>query len=346
MGIALGRFTGALRAAHRGSDIAARVAEFEGWVERSAAAEAGSSDYDHTHTVNEYYDLCNQFMELGWGESLQFAPVAAKEPLAQAIARHQRVMIDKLRLKPGMDVVDIGCGFGALMRRVAGVADVRVVGINNNEHQLEQAMLRNRAVGLGDRTDCIKCNIMDMSSIAPNSFDRGYAIESTCHTPSREKAYAEIFRILKPGGLFWGQEMCMTDRFDPTSVEHRAIKQDLRRYIALQEIPGFGEVNSALSAAGFEVLEGLDRSNTEGCTVPWYAPMSGRGERLGRGLLRRPTVRKALVAPAKAAELLRILPRGSARVIGLCNRAVDAYTAGGEAGIYTPLYCFLAQKPA
>ena len=63
--MALGRFTGSVRDAHRGSDVRGRVADFEQWVERSAAADADSSEYDHTDTVNDYYDLCNQFMELG-----------------------------------------------------------------------------------------------------------------------------------------------------------------------------------------------------------------------------------------------------------------------------------------
>ena len=56
---------------------------------------------------------------------------------------------------------------------------------------------------------------MNMDAIADDTFDRGYAIESTCHAPDKAGAFAEIYRVLKPGALFWGQEMCMTDKFDP-----------------------------------------------------------------------------------------------------------------------------------
>ena len=340
------RFARALRAAHRDTDIAARVADVEQWIERSRAADGSSEPYDHTEVVNEYYNLCNQFMELSWGECLQFAPLAPNETLEHAIARHQQVMIDKLALEPGMDVVDIGCGFGALMRRVASEADVRVVGINNNEHQLEQARLRNRDAGLDARSECLKCNIMDMSGIEAESFDRGYAIESTCHTPSRAKAYAEIFRVLKPGALFWGQEMCMTDEFDSFSADHRSIKRELMLGIALKEIPGFGEVNTALESVGFEVLEASDRNNSDGCPVPWYVPMAGRYGRFASGLLRVPKVRRALVLAAAAAEVVRILPRGSSSLIRFMDRTAEAYVSGGRTGIFTPLYCFLARKPA
>ena len=344
--MAIGRLTGSLRAAYRGRDVPAVVDDVENWIERSNAAHAASSAYDHTATVNDYYDLCNGFMEFGWGESLQFAPLVPGETLAQGIIRHQRLMISKLRLQEGMQVVDVGCGFGALMRRVAQEAGVRVVGINNNEDQLEQVRLRNREAGLDGMVDCLKCNIMDMSRIEAASFDRGYAIESTCYAPDRVEAFAEIFRLLKPGALFWGQEMCLTDDFDPTSGEHQSIKQEVMRYIVLKEVPTFAEVNRALESAGFEVLEAADRNVGDGPTVPWYRPMEGRYGSWRSALVRVPAGRRVVQEATRLAEILRIVPRGSARVVGLMNRSAEAYVSGGRAGIFTPLYTFLARKPA
>ena len=337
------RLAGSLRAAYRDRDVPAVVEDIENWIERSRAGHADSPTYDHTATVNDYYDLCNAFMLFSWSECLQFAPLAHDETLTQAIARHQRLMITELSLQEGMQVVDVGCGVGALMRRLAREARVRVVGINNNEHQLEQVRLRNREAGLDGMVDCLRCNIMDMSSIEAASFDRGYAIESTCYAPDRGEAFAGIFRLLKPGALFWGQEMCLTDDFDPTSGEHRSIKQDLMRYIVLKEIPTFAEVNQALESAGFEVLEGSDRNNGE---VPWYAPLEGRYGTWHRALVRAPAGRRVVLEVIRLAEILRIFPRGSAKVVGLMNRTAEAYVSGGKAGIFTPLYCFLARKPS
>ena len=324
----------------------ARVDRFEHWVDRSTADRVDATTYDHTDTVNDYYDLCSQFMERFWSASLQFAPLTPDETLEQSIFRHQGLMISKLRLEQGMTIADFGCGFGTLMRRVAQETGVRVVGINNNEQQLEKARVRNREAGLHEVIDCLKCNIMDMRSIEAESFDRGYAIESTCHTPSRATAYAQIFRLLKPGAYFWCQEMCVTNRFDPNSRDHQAIKQELMQYIALKEIPGFAEVNEAVEIAGFEIVEAGDRGQSDGPTVPWYAPMEGRHGGIFDRAIRAPRARPAVFAAARAAEAARVFPRGSARVIRLMGRAADAYVAGGAAGIFTPLYCFLARKPA
>ena len=36
------------------------------------------------------------------------------------------------------------------------------------------------------------------------TFDAAYAIEATCHAPDRTQCFAEIFRVLRPGGHFAG----------------------------------------------------------------------------------------------------------------------------------------------
>ena len=341
----LGRLSRGLRDAYRGSGVAGRVRHFDGWLDRAAQEAGGAGGYDHTETVKDYYDLCSGFMVWGWGESLHFAPLTPHESLEESKVRHQRVMISELELQPGMTVVDVGCGVGGPMRRVVREAGVRVVGININEIQLEEAKRLNAEAGLDHMVDFETCSFMDMSAIEEATFDRGYAMESTCHAPDKQRSFAEIFRVLKPGALFWGQEMCLTDKFDPKDDRHRAIRQDLMRGIALKEIATFGEVNHALEAAGFRVMEGMDRDVQEGPSTPWYQPMESRHGTLGNALRRLPLGRKAVISGSKLAEVLRLLPKGSAEVVRLLDRTAEAYIAGGKAGIFTPLYCFLARKP-
>ena len=239
-----------LRVAYRGADIRLRAQHFDGWLDRASAGEDGATGYDHTQTVDEYYDLCGEFMVFSWGESLHFAPLSPHESLEESKIRHQRLMIAKLELQESMTVVDVGCGIGGPMRRVVREAGVRVVGVNSNRIQLDRAKSLNAEAGLDHMTDHLACSFMDMDVIADGTFDRGYAIESTCHAPDKAGAFAEIYRVLKPGALFWGQEMCMTDRFDSGDNRHRAIKQDLMRGIALKDIATMDEVNQALQSGG------------------------------------------------------------------------------------------------
>ena len=339
---------GRMKAALRGSDVPARVRRFDGWIERASSEGAGSglTDYDHAETVREYYDLCGDLMVFGWSESLHFAPLSPHESLEDSQVRHQRLMIAKLQLQQGMNVIDVGCGIGGPMRRVVREAGVRVLGVNNNEIQLDRARALNAEAGLANMTDFLACSFMDMGAIPDGTFDRGYAIESTCHAPDKAGAFAEIYRVLKPGALFWGQEMCMTDRFDPADTRHRAIKRDLERGIALRDIATTGEVDRALEAAGFQVIEGVDRADSEnGAVIPWYRPMEARTEILDRAVIRFPLGRKAFIGVFQLAAALGVLPKGSGDIARLMDNTAKAYVAGGRTGVFTPLYCFLARKP-
>ena len=335
-----------LKAAYRGSDVRRRVKHFDGWMDRAQAGDAGPAGYDHAETVSEYYDLCSDFMVFGWSESLHFAPLSPEESLEDSQARHQRLMIAKLELQEGMTVIDVGCGIGGPMRRVAREAGVSVVGVNSSEVQLQKARSLTAEAGLDHMVDYLACSFMDMGAVPDGTFDRGYAIESTCHAPDKAGAFAEIYRVLKPGALFWGQEMCMTDRFDPGDSRHQAIKRDLMQGIALKDIATMGEVNRDLESAGFQVIEGMDRGALEnGAATPWYRPMEAPGKTLGSALRRIPLGRKAYIGVSRLAEVLGVFPKGSADVIRLMDSTATAYVAGGRAGVFTPLYCFLARKP-
>ena len=89
---------------YRNWNVPSRLSRFGGWMERSRRADDAGGAYDHSETVNDYYDLCTEFMRFGWNESLHFAPLTPDETLEESIVRHQRLMIEKLALREQMRV--------------------------------------------------------------------------------------------------------------------------------------------------------------------------------------------------------------------------------------------------
>ncbi len=117
-----------------------------------------------------------------------------------------------------------------------------------------------------------------------------YAIEATCHAPDREGCYAEIFRVVKPGGLFACYEWATTDHYDPRNKEHQAIIENIQVGNGLPGVRStrdvlkvggekmrfffFHFVQKAARDAGWEVLEFSDLAEARPhYPIKWYYPL-------------------------------------------------------------------------
>ncbi|MYC24401.1 MAG: methyltransferase domain-containing protein [Gammaproteobacteria bacterium] len=332
----------ALAKSFEGIDVQKRVDRLADWQTR--AANSSPVDYDHVDTVNDFYDVSTELARWGWHESFHFAPMKKGESLNDAIVRHERFMMDKLQLDSTKTVLDVGCGIGGPMRHVARTTGARVLGININEHQIEVGQELNQKAKLDHLTEFSRCDFMDMSVLQPNSYDAVYAIESTAHAPDKVGAYDQIFRVLKPGAYFWGQETILTDKFSAENAEHQRVKDRLMSTMALYEIGSISEVKTALEKVGFTVSECEDLGRLDPDSVPWYMPLTGKGQFFHAS--RTSPVRRAYtLMTLRVAEAFRIVPKGTAAATKLTAAVADASIEGGRAGIFSVLGCFLAQKP-
>ena len=291
--------------------------------------------------VNNYYDLATDFYEFGWGQSFHFAPRRRGESFQASLLRHQRYLSDRLGLKPDMEVLDAGCGVGGPTGNLARYSGASFIGLNNNGYQLERARHHTRDVQSLCRF--IKGDYMRIPE-ADNRFDAAIAIESMPHAPDKTAAFREILRVLRPGGCFAGYDWCVTGKFDPGNEEHQRIKHNIMVGDALPDIPLTEEVPRALQEAGFELVDAHDRALESDPETPWYRALQGRDLSLG-SIPRTPIGRAVTNLVLRAGERLRVVPKGARAVSTLLNAAADALAAGGESGIFTPMYFFLARKP-
>jgi sterol 24-C-methyltransferase len=176
------------------------------------------------------------------------------------------------------------------------------------------------------------------------SFDAAYAIEATVHAPSLEAVYSQIFRVLKPGGVFGVYEWVMTDAYDESNEHHRKIRLGIERGNGI-----------AMKKAGFVVEHEEDLAQRKVSPIadrrPWYAPLAGDlavAQTLGDffGVLRMSSIgRMGVGVLLRTMETLRLAPLGSAETAAELSAGADALVAGGKEGLFTPMYLMVARKP-
>ncbi len=291
--------------------------------------------------VNHYYDLVTDFYEFGWGRSFHFAPRRRGESFMASLFRHQRFLADRLALKPGMRVLDVGCGVGGPMAALAHHTGASFAGLNNNAYQIERAKAHTGDV----RSLCrfIHGDFMQIPD-GDDRYDAAIAIESLAHAPDKTAAFRELFRVLRPGACLAGYDWCLTEDFDPGTAEHMRIKERIVEGNALPDLPLAPEIDTALRAAGFELVESGDRATASDPTTPWYRALQGRDLSL-MSIPRTPIGRALTNRVLRVGEKLRVFPDGTAAVSSLLNRTADALVESGKAGIFTPMFYFLARKP-
>ncbi|MCY3626117.1 MAG: methyltransferase domain-containing protein [Gammaproteobacteria bacterium] len=322
-------------------DVPARIERLR--QGREQTGESPIAREDHAQSVNDYYDIATDLAQWGWSQSLHFAPIKSGESTAQAIARHEDFMIERLQLDSSKRVVDVGCGIGGPMRRVAQQSGANVLLINNNERQLDQAKKLNQAANVDHLAEYLHCNFMDMGCLEENSFDAAYAIESTCHAPDKIKAFEQIYRILKPGGLFWGQEFGLTDTYDENNPTHRSIVTEIVETMALGEVFHLNQIAPGLAKAGFKIHECEDLALKS--DIPWYAPFKGGYERSLHSFRATPLQRSITLMKARLGEVFGAVPKGTVDLIKFLEEGATALIRAGELGIVTILCCFLVEKP-
>jgi len=169
----------------------------------------------------EYYDDTNvsAFYEQCWGgEDIHIGLYATgKETVADASAAMTRYLLERAGIVPGLQVLDIACGFGGTLRTLAR-RGCQVKGIDISEKCVDHAREGNAKAGLADG---IEVAVGDFHSIdsAPDTWDAVICQEAIIHSPDRPRVFAEVHRILRTGGVFAFSDILTGPEADNSKVE-------------------------------------------------------------------------------------------------------------------------------
>ncbi|NQV28789.1 MAG: class I SAM-dependent methyltransferase [Rhodopirellula sp.] len=116
--------------------------------------------------IHRHYDLGNDFYRLWLDEQLIYTCAYFPTPdvsLEEAQAAKLDLVCRKLNLKPGQQVIEAGCGWGALALHMARHYGVRVQAYNISHEQIVFARDRAKAAGLADRVEFIEDDWRNMT---------------------------------------------------------------------------------------------------------------------------------------------------------------------------------------
>jgi len=214
----------------------------------SAAANQSNVSY-HYDVSDDFYKLfldksmvysCAYFT--GWGNTIDQAQFDKLDMICR-----------KLRLKPGETLLDIGCGWGALVLHAARHYGVRATGVTLSKEQFATASERVAEAGLSDR---ITLQLRDYASL-DERFDKISSIGMFEHVgiANHPRYFQAVNRLLNPGGLYLHHAIAR-----PAKRDDRAFNRRPKEYAALLRyiFPG-GELDHVgmsianLQRYGFEV---------------------------------------------------------------------------------------------
>ena len=174
--------------------------------------------------IQYHYDLGNEFYELFLGRQMVYTAAYFTDP-SQSLDDAQTQKLDhvcrKLRLRPGERLLDIGCGWGALLIHAGKHYGVRGVGVTLSEQQHDLATRRIQDAGLADR---IELRVQDYRDLRDPPFDKvsGIGIFEHVGRAGLEEYFGQAYRMLKPGGLFINHGIAVRmPPSDATGVDHR-----------------------------------------------------------------------------------------------------------------------------
>ncbi len=214
--------------------------------------------------ISHHYDVGNDFYALVLGPSMVYScAVWGDGPdggdlggrgVPAGLDGAQRAKLDlvcrKLGLRPGMRVLDVGCGWGSFALHAAQHYGVTVVGVTLSS---EQAVLARKRAADAGLTEKIDIRVQDYRDVADGPFDAISSIGMSEHV-GREQTprYVEVLHgLLRPGGRLLNHAISWNAgpiKPDPDSFIPRYVFPD-------GEMISLGEMVGALETGGFEVLD-------------------------------------------------------------------------------------------
>jgi cyclopropane-fatty-acyl-phospholipid synthase len=210
--------------------------------------------------IAHHYDVSNTFYGLVLGPSMTYSCAVFEQPdrtLEQAQAAKYELICRKLGLQPGMRLLDVGCGWGGMVRHAVHHHGVEAVGVTVSRRQAEWAKQRLTDEGIADRAEV---RVQDYREVQDGPFDAISSIGMFEHVglDQLHEYFADLGDLLRPGGRLLNHAISRPGHHgQPTRFQKHGF---IDRYVFPDgELHEVGAVVSAIQRHQLEVrhVEGL-----------------------------------------------------------------------------------------
>ena len=202
--------------------------------------------------ISHHYDLSNDFYRIVLGPAMTYSCAvwsSTEGDLEDAQAAKHELICRKLDLRPGMRLLDVGCGWGSMLIHAAKYHGVDAVGVTISERQAALGRERIEEAGVSDR---VTIRLQDYRDIDDGPYDAISSIGMFEHVGAAKLAeyFDGMHRLLRPAGRFLNHGISRPPG-DRSRFRRRGF---IERYVFPDgELHEIGSVVSAIQRAGFEV---------------------------------------------------------------------------------------------
>lgn len=208
------------------------------------------SRFRASEAVHHHYDVSNRFYEMVLGSSMTYTCAVFEHQeasLEQAQDRKHELIADKLGLQAGMRLLDVGCGWGGMVRYAAR-RGVRALGVTLSA---EQASWAQQAIAQEGLAELAEVRHLDYRDAPGHDYDAVSSIGLTEHVGvhSYPSYFALLLAKLRPGGRLLNH--CITK---PDNLAGAQTDVFTDRYVFPDgELISAGKIITEAQNAGFEL---------------------------------------------------------------------------------------------
>jgi cyclopropane-fatty-acyl-phospholipid synthase len=202
--------------------------------------------------IQHHYDVSNRFYEWLLGPSMAYTCAvfpSEQASLEAAQAEKFDLVCRKLGLRPGMRLLDVGCGWGGLVAHAVSHYGVTALGVTLSE---QQAAWGKQAISSARLDGSAEIRHSDYRDVPESGFDAVASVGLTEHIGrANYRAYFSFLNSkLRPEGRLLNHTITRPDDHGPTHLKHSFIS----RYVFPDgELSGPGHIISVMNSAGFEI---------------------------------------------------------------------------------------------